>query len=677
MAMTHPRTAVAALIAAFFSATSVHADVTLPAIFGDHMVLQIGQPVPVWGTATAGKPITVAIAGQSKQATADADGRWRVTLDPLAGNGPLTMTVTGDGDPVTFTDVLAGEVWLASGQSNMEFALSTAKDAQAVIATADEPQIRFFRVARNPADKLTDELQGRWKVCTPRTAGSASAVGFYFARDLHRKLDRPVGIVQSYWGGTVADAWTPTQAMASHDHLRPILDGYAEALPKFPALRAKYEQNLKQYLARVQRKDPGMTPEAKAWADPSFDDSAWEDFVPGSMNARTRTVDGAFWFRQTVQIPSAWAGRPLAFKPGGVGNIDHTYFNGTLIGTTNSDDLKPGQTRAYEIPAEQVKAGPATIAVRVFNNYRYAAFDSGDEAMTLMPADAKPREAINLSNGWKTAVESTTPQPKSYPAAPNPPLGPDMQRAPANLYNGMIHPLVPFAIRGALWYQGESNAGRAEQYRTLLPAMIKGWRDAWDQPTNRAFPFYVVQLPIFRAPATQPVQKSSWAELREAQVIGTRAAGNSDVVVTIDTGEAKDIHPVDKEPVGQRLALLALHDTYGMKDVVARGPVLIDHSIDGDSVSLRFDHAHGGLAARGDAPLGGFAVAGEDRLWKAATATIAGDRVVVRSPDVATPVAVRYGWADHPTTTNLINAAGLPAGPFRTDAWPETTDGKR
>ncbi|HEX8340882.1 MAG TPA: sialate O-acetylesterase [Tepidisphaeraceae bacterium] len=649
------------------------AELQLPSIFGSHMVLQAGAAVPVWGVAEPGKRITVTIAGQSKSADTGADGRWRVTLDALPRGGP-EMQITGDGTR-TFTDVLPGEVWLCSGQSNMQFALAGANDGAAEVAAADHPQLRLFSVRQAASDVPAADVAGEWTVCTPKTAARFSAVGYFFGREIHRKTGAPVGLIQSAHGGSTAEAWTPLESLRSSDALTPILDRYAEVIRLLPEKTAEHQAKLRQWRARVETADPGNAGEAAGWAQPGFDDSTWTPHDPATFRTVTDKADGAFWFRKTIDIPDAWAGQALELKLGRIDDFDVTYFNGVLVGSTGPDEPLPARKqRTYAVPAAAVKPGPATLAVRVFDKFAGGSFLSTEDGFTLAPAGAAG-DAIPLATGWRTRVEWSRRQPEAYPEQPAPPPGPGTPGAPANLYNAMIHPLAPYALRGVIWYQGESNVARAGQYRALLGALIAGWRSAWQVPTRADLPFYVVQLPGFGVPATRPVEEGGWPEIREAINAAAAAAGDSGVAVTIDLGDVRDLHPRNKLDVGRRLAALALRHTYGRRDVTAGGPVYRDLTIRGGRAVLTFDPAGGGLTTRDGAPPRGFAVAGEDRIWHAADAVIHGDTVTVASPAVPRPVAVRYAWAAHPASANLCNSASLPASPFRTDHWPGATDG--
>jgi len=481
------------------------ADVKLPAVIGDHMVLQQGVPVPIWGTADPGEEVTVSLNGQKKTATAGADGRWIVRFEPLkADDGPVEMMVAGK-NRITVSDILVGEVWVCSGQSNMQWPVRLSKEAQKEMQAADYPRIRLFEVPRKVAARPQTDTQARWEACNPKTVPEFSAVGYFFGRDLHKELKVPVGLIHTSWGGTPAESWTELSVMQADPDFRPILDRWQQGVEKY-----------------------------------TTDLSAWKE------------------------------------------------------------------------AAEKAKA-------------------------ESKPAPAAPGDPE--ANPWK----------------------------PAGLYNAMITPLTPFAIRGAIWYQGESNAGRAYQYRRLLPAMIKSWRDAWGQD----FAFLVVSLANFMKTQDQPGE-SAWAELREAQAM-TAAQPHNGLAIIIDAGDAADIHPKDKQTVGRRLMLQALEVSYG-KDVAAAGPTYDSMRADGGKVRIKFKNADGGLVAKGSVPTG-FAVAGEDRKWHWAHAEIEGDSVIVWSPQVATPVAVRYAWADNPVC-NLYNGADLPAAPFRTDDWPGVTQGK-
>lgn len=523
------KSALPVLLACVSISTSALATVRLPTVISDDMVLQQGQKDPIWGWADPGEKVTVAINGQKVSATADREGRWLVRLSAMKAGGPYDMTVTGDNDitrnsvissvtipgpsVIKLSNILVGEVWICSGQSNMEWPVAASNNAQQEIAGATFPQIRLLTVEKATAGFPQTEMKGRWVMCTPRTVGDFSAVGYFFGRKLHRDLNVPVGLIDSSWGGTPAESWTPTSYLEANTDFHPIL-------------------------------------------------SRWE----------------------------------------------------------SSAKLYPQQLKDYE----------------------------------------------KLLADWTTA--STQPQDRGMPlpAKPNPPTDPfNNPWRPATLYNAMIAPIVPYGIRGAIWYQGESNADRAYQYRSLFATMIKSWRDKWGKGD---FPFLFVQLANF-APGG-----NNWPELREAQT-KTLDLPNTGMAVITDIGDPNDIHPRNKQDVGHRLALAAEANTYGRK-ISYSGPMYRSMRVEGSKVRLRFNHANNGLKTTGGTMLKGFTIAGEDKEFKPAEARIEGGTVVVWSDQVSSPKSVRYNWSGNPEG-NLYNGADLPANSFRTDDWPGLTDWRK
>ena len=519
----------AALLLALVFTPAASAELFLPAVFGDGMVLQRDRPVAVFGKADPGADVKADFAGGVAQGRADDDGRFRLELPKLEASAePRTLTVTSGGETKTFGDVLVGEVWVCSGQSNMQWSVNSALSAEIEAASANYPNLRLFQIPLVTSAEPAEDVDASWKAASPQTVPGFSAVGYYFARTMHQTLGVPVGMIQTAWGGTRAEAWTPKEALAAEPELEPILSTWDERIAAYDGAAA---------MAKFQQQKAAYAKKLEAWKR-----KAKEDRVA--------------------------AGRP---------------------------------PRAPQKPSD-----PNT------DRHRYS-----------------------------------------------------------TLYNKMVHPIVPYGIRGAIWYQGESNSGRAVQYRTLMATLIQSWRDAWGYD----FPFYQVQLANFKATSDQP-QESDWAELREAQAIAAERVGNADVAVITDIGAAKDIHPKNKQDVAKRLARLALTDVHGMK-MTRKGPTLKDVSYDGGKATLTFDNiGEGGL--RGlvtyyNEPLTGFAITGEDRVWRWADAKVTkADTVVLSHPEVKEPVAVRYNWADNPQGT-LFNKAYLPAAPFRTDDFPEVT----
>lgn len=509
-------TVVASLVPASFCL----ADVKLPAIFTDNLVLQRDMPVPIWGWAADGEKVTVTLGTQTKTAMPAApSGKWTVKLDAMRAGGPCTLTVAGK-NTITLKNVLIGEVWVCSGQSNMQMSVHGVINAKEEIAAANYPKIRLASVPTRGSQTPQEDFQGKWVECSPATVGGFSAAGYFFGRELSKSLGVPIGLINTSYGGSSCEAWVKRSVLEADPQYKPMLDRYAKMISDYDPVKAK---------------------------------------------------------------------------------------------------------AVYE----------------------------------------KQRAA------WKVAVEKAKAAGRK---APNPPrLQGDPRtgnHAPANLYNAMLTPVLPYGMRGAIWYQGESNAGRAYQYRTLFPTMIENWRADWHQGD---FPFYFVQLANFMAEKPEPGE-SAWAELREAQSM-TLKLPNTGQAVIIDIGEAQDIHPKNKQDVGKRLALWALAKTYG-KDVVYSGPTYKSMEKKGDRIVLRFDDVDGGLEAKDGEALKGFAIAGEDKKFVWADAKIVGDTVVVASPKVKAPAAVRYAWADNPVC-NLYNKAGLPACPFRTDDWKGITAGNQ
>ena len=661
--------AVQVWVAGLCLVAAAQAEVRLPALFSDNMVVQRGRPIPVWGQAAPGEAVAVTLGTRSARTVADAAGAWRVALRPLQAGGPLDLVVAAGTNTVTATNVLVGEVWICSGQSNMEFPLAAVTNARAEVAAATDPRLRMFTVARRTAAVPQAECEGRWVVCSPATAGGFSAVGYCFARRLQQDLNVPVGMLNTSWSGSPIEPWTSLDALRATAAARERVAAYEKALADYRADRARYDQAR---AAALRKQDEAVVQWNAQWFENDVGQrEAWHTGAAGSGTWQATTLPmpdmGAFlsnyvgfvWCRRDVEIPAGWIGRDLALNLGAVDEVDITYVNGAVVGETRDTSLWTAP-RHYRVPAAVVTNQHLCLVVRVMNQVGGVGVFGAPSDYSLLPVKAAAEDkAVSLAGPCLYALGSpillnTRPQ---VAVPPVPGSGWDV----STIYNAMIAPLVPYALRGAIWYQGESNAGAPGEYRELLPAMIGCWRKDWGYD----FPFLYVQLANFMARQQRPVEPNSWAELRDSQT-ATLKTPHTGMAVIIDIGEGPDIHPKNKQDVGTRLALWALAQTYGQK-LECSGPLYQSLAVKGDKAVVSFSHVGGGLAARG-APLVGFAVAGTNKVFHAGLARMDGRTVVVSAPEVPAPVAVRYAWANNPIC-NLYNADGLPASPFRTDDW--------
>lgn len=614
------------------------AQTQLPAIFGDHMVLQREAEVALWGSAAPGAEVAArpSWSAEAVRTRADAHGRWRLHLRTPDAGGPHTLQV----NEITFQDVWCGEVWLCSGQSNMEWPLSAAADAAAEIAAAAHPRIRVFEMPNRVAYAPQGRSGGQWAVCTPETAVRFTAVGYFFARELQRTLDVPVGLIAADWGGTVIEAWMSVAGL--------------EAFPE-------YAETLQQIARRSSEPPPPLADRQAAWwrnlaaVDPGTrahweraDTEGWGAIlVPGAWaQDGLEAFDGVVWLRADFELPQAWAGRALALELGPIDDMDSTWVNGVPVGAHEADGQ--WQTpRRYQVPAALVAEPHLRLAVRVVDTGGGGGLHGASEALRIYPQGAEA-EAIPAGGEWYWKRGAALRELGEYPRTD------DHPNQPSVLYNGMIAPVAGYGMRGVLWYQGESNRGRAAQYRRLFPALIADWRRCWG---GGEFPWYYVQIAPFRYGG----DRGEAAELREAQRL-TLSVPNTGMAVTMDIGDPNDIHPANKQDVGRRLARWALARTYGVANLAYSGPLFREARAESGQLRLFFEHADG-LHARGQA-LAHFEVAGADGVFHPATAAIDGATMLVGSPQVRQPRAVRYGWAAD-AAGNLWNAAGLPASSFQ------------
>jgi len=619
-------------------------------IFGNDMVLQRGKTNVIWGWSDPGDKVRVEIGGKHASGVAGADRRWQVNIQPPSAGGPYTIKISGS-QTVELQNVLVGDVWLCGGQSNMQVSLRFARNGEEEVKAANYPEIRFFSVAPHPAYHHTDIPEGGWTVVSPETAGQVSAVAYYFARKIQQEIHVPIGLVVDALGGTPAEAWTSAAALRS-------LKDFDVPLAELEKLAAAGAPEYGNYVMHwYDEYDVGLKGQ---WAAPETDDANWKtvDIPGGFAELGVPDTPAVAWFRKEIVLPAVIpAGRALVFL-GSVERMDTVFVNGKQIGASAWVE----NPRVYPIPDGVLKPGRNVMAIRVLKTKPQGGFLGKPEELHLTLGD---KSSIPLAGKWKGQLSVDARPPHSLPIGyENWPVMPSV------LYEGMLVPIAPLSITGALWYQGEQNSERGFQYRKILPVTIADWRKLFQQGD---FPFYIVSLPGFGHHSPTPTD-DAWAETRESQALTAAIVRDSCLAVTIDVGDPDNIHPRDKRPVGERLAFCALAKHYGRK-VVYSGPSLASVERLPGSIRLHFSHTDGGLVVKGS-KLEEFAVVGEDHKWYWAEARIEGNTVIVSSPLVPNPKEVRYAWQSNPLAT-LFNGAGLPAAPFRTDTWKGITEGHR
>ncbi len=627
----------------------LQAQVRLPRLISDGMVLQRNTPLVVWGWANPDESVVVEFKGKKYPAKTDSDGKWQVNIAPQTAGGPFQMRVRGTNE-ILVSDIMIGEVWVCSGQSNMELKMRRVRPRyEKEMAAADNPAIRLFEVPQrfDFNTPQADLRAGVWKVLTPQTVPDFSAVAYFFAQNLYEKYYVPIGLINSSLGGSPAEAWMSESALKAFPDLAAEAATFKDTVLIQNIERADRERSANWY-ASLRKKDAGYVDPKGSWLQDTQDFSAWKTMqVPGYWSkTELGPVNGVVWFRKNIQAPASMSGKPAFLNLGCIVDADSVYLNGVLVGTT-SYKYPP---RWYQVPEKVLKEGENSLVVRVINN-------SGEGGFVL----DKPYELI--ANG--DTIDLRGPWQYRLGAAMEP-LAPQtfIRWKPTGLFNAMLHPLLNYRIKGVIWYQGEGNTRRATEYEKLFPAMIRDWRSHWKQGD---FPFLFVQLANFLETRPEPGE-SEWARLRESQR-KTLSLPQTGMAVAIDIGEWNDIHPLNKKEVGRRLALLAQRVAYKDSKVVCNGPALLKSTFSEGKAVLEFDPGGSGLAIRGGSALKGFALAGPDRHFYWAEARLDGRRVILECPAVLHPVAVRYAWADNPADANLINRQGLPASPFRTDEW--------
>ncbi|MCF8224283.1 MAG: beta galactosidase jelly roll domain-containing protein [Bacteroidales bacterium] len=640
-----------------FINVNTFAEVRLPRVLGSNMVLQRDQDVRIWGWADAKEKVTVTFNGQKKITRADADGNWMVILPPMNAGGPFEMVIRGK-NTFTLDNILLGDVWVCSGQSNMEWQVVNSDNVEEEIANADFPGIRLFTVPRNLQFLPVNDLpSGEWKECSPQSVKTFSAVGYFFGRKIHKETGVPIGLISSNWGGTNVETWMSREISQNDPEMKAQVETIEVVSPE--ELAEKQEKMKQELIASIGELKKGMINDVPVWADPGLDLSEWNEMeVPGLWEGKgLNGVDGVVWYRRTFTLSEKQASNDIVLNLGPIDDSDITWVNGTKVGSMHE---AYNDERVYSVSSDILESGENTLVVRVEDYRGGGGFHGAGRNMVAKTVEGD----VALAGTWKYRVSSV-----DFNIVIESQQSPNSR--PTLLFNGMIHPLLNFSVTGAIWYQGESNASRAYKYRTRFPNLIKDWRNHWNNPEMG---FYFVQLANFMQEKDEPVE-SAWAELREAQAMALDLP-KTGMAVTIDIGEADDIHPRNKQDVGKRLALAALHDTYG-KDVVYSGPAFKELTIEGDKAIVEMDPMGSELFIRDKyGYVKGFAIAGPDKEFYWAKGTKEGNKIILHNKKVPNPVAVRYAWADNPDDANVYNTGGLPAGPFRTDAWPGVTYGR-
>jgi len=616
-------------------------------LFTDNMVLQREVEIPIWGKATPGTKITVYLNETSSETTAKTDSSWVVNLSPQKAGGPFELAVKAN-TLITFKNILIGDVWVCSGQSNMEWPLNRVLNAKAEVKTANFKNIRIFDVPHIMSNRLNTRLPDglKWNVCSSETIADFSAVGYFFGKHLNEHLNVPIGLISSSWGGTNVEAWMSESVMKKFPKYRKSLN----ELHELPLLKMKKDSTLaiENWLSKVDSFDVGMT---NAWYKVS---NQWANsqsvVLPGIVeDFNIKNDNGVFWFKKVFHLTKEEAESKIDISLGMVDDEDITYLNGRKIGET----LQSNIPRLYSVEHQVLSEGENVLVVRIKDKGWRGGIRSSAESMYIKTIN----KSIPLHGEWQ--LKYGTPELPLIPKDIHP------NNYATTLFKGMINPLIPYKIKGAIWYQGESNASRAYEYRTLFPEMIKDWRKQWGAGE---FPFYFVQLANYMPEKTEP-SESNWAELRESQTKALELK-NTGMAVTIDIGETDDIHPKNKQDVGKRLAFNVLKNVF-KKQVVARGPVYKGYEILEDKIKICFT-THGSPIRK--APLDAFQIAGDNQAFVWAKAKVMTDStIIVSSPKVKYPKAVRYAWSNNPGEINFYNSAGFPASPFRTDNWKVST----
>jgi len=629
-----------------------NAEIRLPRLVSDNMVLQREANVNIWGWANTGEKVDISFAGKRYHVRTGADGKWRIVLRPMEAGGPFTMEISGS-NTVIIKNILIGDVWFCSGQSNMVLPMERVKEKYPdEIANANYPEIRnFFIPTLADVTKVHDDLPpGRWIPASPENVMGFGAATYFFARQIYLKYHIPIGLINSSVGGTPIEAWISAEGFKKFPAEESMISNFRDTAYMSRLTARRHVDNGG---SSAQDPDKGLSGPIP-WYDPSYAPAGWHKFwLPGYWaDQGVKGLNGTVWFRKEIQVPASMAGKAAKLFMGRIVDADETYVNGVRVGGITYQ-YPP---RRYTLPAGLLKPGKNIVVVKVVSTAGKGGFVP-DKPYFITAGG----QDIDLRGDWLYQVGRVNPPPAKGTGGSGDEVF-SAQNSPTGLYNTMVAPAINYAIKGIIWYQGETNSYKPRAYAQLLPTLIADWRDKWKLGD---LPFVYVQLPNFMEVDYSP-SESEWAELRESQ-LKTLSVPHTAMVVTIDAGEWNDIHPLDKKDVGDRLALAAEHLAYGDKDVVYSGPIYRSYSIESNKIILTFSNIGGGLIAKGGGDLYYFAIAGADKKYVWARAVIKDNKVIVWNDEIAKPVSVRYAWADNPEGANLYNEEGLPASPFTTD----------
>lgn len=621
----------------------------LPKLISDGMVLQRNAEVKIWGYDALNQSVTVHFADKVYSCITDSNGKWEITLDKLKTGGPYTMMVEGSNTAIV-NDILVGDVWVCSGQSNMQLPVNRIKVIyEDEFNNARNTCIRQFIVPEKYEFKkpVEDVESGEWKSVDPESVLDFSGVGYFFAKALYEKYKVPIGLIKTAIGGSAVESWLSEAALKEFPKYMKIVEAFKDDA-YFNKVRKNDEESSHRWYKNVDEKDEGLANPEKPWFDPSCDVLDWDTInLPACFkDEKIGALNGSVWFRKDIDIPKSMLGKPAMILLGTITDSDFVYINGKLVGTTGYQ-YPP---RRYNIPKNLLQDGRNTIVIRVISNNGNGEFTE-DKPCEIAIENKK----IDLKGSWKyhigVSVKEPLPPVTFFPSVP------------LCLYNGILSPVISYTIKGVIWYQGESNCDRPKEYKSMFVRLIADWREKWKQGD---FPFLYVQLPNFMKAKEEPGE-SAWAELRDVQLKTLNATNNTGMAVAIDVGEWNDLHPLNKKDIGERLALAARKVAYGEEALVYSGPIYKSMRTEGNKIIISFTNIGSGLIAKGNCELGHFAICGDDKRFVWAKAEIKDNEVAVWNEDIDKPIAVRYAWADNPEGANLYNKEGLPASPFRTD----------